>query len=220
MRPKIKIEVVVEDKDKGLEPETILKHARTGNVGDGKIFVPPVEEKIRIRTGEDGEEVLCSSIPRPRSRPDGRRGGDRAGRAGRLRPPRSLPSGAVLALVAAARSRAGSDSAAMGAAVEERDTGSAAGFARRGAAGDPRAVADADADVRTSGPWLRSTRVPHRFVFPDLGVVLNVTGSDEPGHSIRWAFSDDVNWKPAITLEMDSRLRTATSRVTRTWRSR
>ena len=109
----------------------------------------------------------------------------------------------------------------MGAAVEERDTGSAAG---------PRSAAELreilellltrPTPTRTSGPRLRSTRVPHRFVFPDLGVVLNVTGSDEPGHSIRWAFSDDVNWKPAITLEMDSRLRTATSRVTRTWRSR
>ena len=38
--------------------ETILKHARTGQVGDGKIFVLPVEEAIRIRTGEDGEAVL------------------------------------------------------------------------------------------------------------------------------------------------------------------
>ena len=38
--------------------DTILKHARTGEVGDGKIFVTPVEEAIRIRTGEDGEDVL------------------------------------------------------------------------------------------------------------------------------------------------------------------
>ena len=38
--------------------ETILKHARTGDVGDGKIFVLPVEEAIRIRTGEEGETVL------------------------------------------------------------------------------------------------------------------------------------------------------------------
>ena len=38
--------------------ETILKHARTGDVGDGKIFVLPVEDAIRIRTGEEGEEVL------------------------------------------------------------------------------------------------------------------------------------------------------------------
>lgn len=93
----------------------------------------------------------------------------------------------------------------MGAAVEERDTGSAAGFR---SAAELREIlelllkeADADTEV---GPQLRSTRVPHRFVFPDLGVVLNVTGSDEPGHSIRWAFGDDADWKPAITLEMDS----------------
>jgi nitrogen regulatory protein P-II 1 len=58
VRPKLKIEVVVDDRDKGLVVETILRHARTGNVGDGKIFVLPVEEAIRIRTGEEGEEVL------------------------------------------------------------------------------------------------------------------------------------------------------------------
>ncbi len=58
MRPKLKLEVVVEDKDKPLVVETILKHARTGEVGDGKIFVIPVEEAIRIRTGEEGQEVL------------------------------------------------------------------------------------------------------------------------------------------------------------------
>lgn len=58
VRPKLKLEVVVEDKDKSLVVETILKHARTGEVGDGKIFVLPVEEAIRIRTGEDGEAVL------------------------------------------------------------------------------------------------------------------------------------------------------------------
>jgi nitrogen regulatory protein P-II 1 len=58
VRPKLKLEVVVEDKDKSLVVETILKHARTGEVGDGKIFVLPVEEAIRIRTGEDGETVL------------------------------------------------------------------------------------------------------------------------------------------------------------------
>jgi nitrogen regulatory protein PII len=58
VRPKLKIECVVEDKDKSLVIETILRHARTGDVGDGKIFVIPVEEAIRIRTGEEGEEVL------------------------------------------------------------------------------------------------------------------------------------------------------------------
>src|SRR5512134_4004224 len=63
VRPKVKIECVVEDKDKGLVVETILKHARTGEVGDGKIFVLPVEEAIRIRTGEEGEEVLQAHEP-------------------------------------------------------------------------------------------------------------------------------------------------------------
>ena len=58
VRPKLKIEVVVEEKDKPIVVETILNHARTGDVGDGKIFVLPVEEAIRIRTGEDGEDVL------------------------------------------------------------------------------------------------------------------------------------------------------------------
>jgi nitrogen regulatory protein PII len=60
VRPKLKLEVVVEDKDKALVIETILKHARSGEVGDGKIFVLPVEEVIRIRTGEGGEAVLQS----------------------------------------------------------------------------------------------------------------------------------------------------------------
>ncbi|HZA59593.1 MAG TPA: P-II family nitrogen regulator [Solirubrobacterales bacterium] len=58
VRPKMKLECVVDDKDRGVVVETILKHARTGDVGDGKIFVLPVEEAIRIRTGEDGETVL------------------------------------------------------------------------------------------------------------------------------------------------------------------
>jgi nitrogen regulatory protein P-II 1 len=58
VRPKLKLEIVVEDKDKSLVVETIVKHARSGEVGDGKIFVLPVEEAIRIRTGEDGEAVL------------------------------------------------------------------------------------------------------------------------------------------------------------------
>jgi nitrogen regulatory protein PII len=38
--------------------EVILRHARTGEIGDGKIFVLPVEEAVRIRTGESGEKVL------------------------------------------------------------------------------------------------------------------------------------------------------------------
>jgi nitrogen regulatory protein PII len=58
LRPKLKIECVVDDDDKELIVDTILRHARTGSVGDGKIFVMPVEEAIRIRTGETGEQVL------------------------------------------------------------------------------------------------------------------------------------------------------------------
>jgi nitrogen regulatory protein PII len=58
VRPKIKLEVVVDDSDKDIVIESILRQARTGEVGDGKIFVLPVEEAIRIRTGEDGESVL------------------------------------------------------------------------------------------------------------------------------------------------------------------
>ena len=58
LRPKLKLEIVVEDKDVGVIKETILKHGRTGQVGDGKIFILPVEEAVRIRTGEDGEPVL------------------------------------------------------------------------------------------------------------------------------------------------------------------
>jgi nitrogen regulatory protein PII len=60
VRPKMKIEIVVDDKDKGVVVETILKHARTGDVGDGKIFVLPVDEAVRIRTGEEGKTVLQS----------------------------------------------------------------------------------------------------------------------------------------------------------------
>ena len=58
LRPKLKLEIVVESGDVGVITEVILKHARTGQVGDGKIFVIPVEEAIRIRTGEDGDPVL------------------------------------------------------------------------------------------------------------------------------------------------------------------
>ena len=57
VRPKLKLEIVVADGDKDTVVETILRHAQTGEIGDGKIFVSPVEEAIRIRTGERGDEV-------------------------------------------------------------------------------------------------------------------------------------------------------------------
>jgi nitrogen regulatory protein PII len=58
LRPKLKLECVVDDADVTVIVETILKHARTGQVGDGKVFLLPVEDAVRIRTGESGEEVL------------------------------------------------------------------------------------------------------------------------------------------------------------------
>ncbi len=56
--PKVKIEVVVSDDQVHPVVEAIQAAARTGRIGDGKIFVLPVDEVIRIRTGERGEEAL------------------------------------------------------------------------------------------------------------------------------------------------------------------
>ncbi len=58
LRPKVKIECVVETRDVPAIVDTILRHARTGSIGDGKVFVLPVEEAYRIRTGESGEDTL------------------------------------------------------------------------------------------------------------------------------------------------------------------
>ena len=52
--PKVKIEVVVSDEIVQSAVEAIVKTANTGKIGDGKIFVIPVEETVRIRTGETG----------------------------------------------------------------------------------------------------------------------------------------------------------------------
>ncbi len=56
--PKIKIEVVVPDARVEEVVSVILESARTGEIGDGKIFIAPVEEVVRIRTGERGESAL------------------------------------------------------------------------------------------------------------------------------------------------------------------
>jgi nitrogen regulatory protein P-II 1 len=58
LRPKVKLECVAATEDIQTIVDTILKHARTGAVGDGKVFVLPVEEAYRVRTGESGEDVL------------------------------------------------------------------------------------------------------------------------------------------------------------------
>jgi nitrogen regulatory protein P-II 1 len=56
--PKVKIEVILEDEQVERAIEAVLNAARTGRIGDGKIFVSPVEEVIRIRTGEKGAEAI------------------------------------------------------------------------------------------------------------------------------------------------------------------
>jgi nitrogen regulatory protein P-II 1 len=56
--PKIKIEVIVADETIDRAIEAIIKAARTGKIGDGKIFVMPVEQVVRIRTGESGEDAI------------------------------------------------------------------------------------------------------------------------------------------------------------------
>ncbi len=56
--PKIKIEIVLEKGQVNQAVEAIIKAARTGKIGDGKIFILPVEEVVRIRTGEQGEEAI------------------------------------------------------------------------------------------------------------------------------------------------------------------
>ncbi|MDR0457659.1 MAG: P-II family nitrogen regulator [Burkholderiaceae bacterium] len=56
--PKVRIEVVVSDSDVERCIEAIVQAARTGKIGDGKIFVTPVEQVLRIRTGEEGDAAV------------------------------------------------------------------------------------------------------------------------------------------------------------------
>jgi nitrogen regulatory protein P-II 1 len=56
--PKIKLELVIADHLVDASVEAIIAAARTGKIGDGKIFVTPIEQVIRIRTGETGEEAV------------------------------------------------------------------------------------------------------------------------------------------------------------------
>jgi nitrogen regulatory protein P-II 1 len=56
--PKIKMEIVVRDELVAKVVETVVEAARTGRIGDGKVFVLSVDEVVRIRTGEKGEEAI------------------------------------------------------------------------------------------------------------------------------------------------------------------
>ena len=58
MLPKVKLETVVRDEDTQKAIDIIVENSRTGNIGDGKIFITPVANAIRIRTGEEGEVAL------------------------------------------------------------------------------------------------------------------------------------------------------------------
>lgn len=55
---KVKIEIVLRDKDLEKVVSIIKEHAYTGKIGDGKIFIIPIEEALRIRTGEKGEKAI------------------------------------------------------------------------------------------------------------------------------------------------------------------
>lgn len=56
--PKLKLEIVVLDQDVGRTLNAIVRSARTGEIGDGKIFVIPVENAVRVRTGDQGEDAI------------------------------------------------------------------------------------------------------------------------------------------------------------------
>lgn len=56
--PKVKLEIIVPAEMADRVVETIVKAARTGKIGDGKIFILPLEEVVRIRTGESGNEAI------------------------------------------------------------------------------------------------------------------------------------------------------------------
>ena len=56
--PKVKVELVVKDADVERCIDAIVKAAKTGKIGDGKIFVTPLEQVIRIRTGESGPDAI------------------------------------------------------------------------------------------------------------------------------------------------------------------
>ena len=56
--PKLKIELVVLDEDAGAAVDAIVRQARTGEIGDGKIFILPVEGVVRVRTGDINENAI------------------------------------------------------------------------------------------------------------------------------------------------------------------
>jgi nitrogen regulatory protein P-II 1 len=56
--PKVRVEVLADDNDAGRVVEAVVAAARTGKIGDGKVWVTPVDTVVRIRTGEMGDDAL------------------------------------------------------------------------------------------------------------------------------------------------------------------
>ena len=56
--PKVRVEILVDDLDADKVVETVVEAARTGKIGDGKVWVTPVESVVRVRTGERGADAL------------------------------------------------------------------------------------------------------------------------------------------------------------------
>lgn len=56
--PKVKIEILIDDDKAGEVADTIIAAARTGRIGDGKIFILPMDDVVRIRTGERGADAI------------------------------------------------------------------------------------------------------------------------------------------------------------------
>ena len=56
--PKVRLEVLVDDKDAASTVDVIIKAASTGSIGDGKVWTSPVDQVIRVRTGERGSEAI------------------------------------------------------------------------------------------------------------------------------------------------------------------
>ena len=66
-----------------------------------------------------------------------------------------------------------------------------------------RVLVEVDGDQRI-GPLMRAAEIRLRFRYPDVDTTLNVAATDEDGHHLKWAFSDDIDWKPKLQLEMNS----------------
>ena len=60
------------------------------------------------------------------------------------------------------------------------------------------------ADDPVMGPRLREADTPQRWVFPDLGLVVNVAAAANPDENLVWEWSDDVDWEPEVEMTMDS----------------